>query len=77
MSIVARSALALPRTQSSENRAKCRSHVYSRSSMTRGFDKPHAGTPTSHARRGIRDVFRTTCGARAIIQYFPHARERA
>lgn len=33
--------------------------------MTRGFDKPHAGTPMSHARAGgIRDVFRTACGAR-------------
>lgn len=28
------------------------------------FDKPHAGTPMSHAGRGIRDVFHTACGAR-------------
>lgn len=46
------------------NRAKCKSHVYSRCSMTRGFDKPQAGTPMSHAGRGIRDMFHTACGAR-------------
>lgn len=50
--------------QSFEICAKCRSHVYSRYSATRGFDKPHAGTPMSHTHYGICDVFHTTCDAR-------------
>lgn len=54
----------LVRNHALENCAKCRSHVYSRYSATRGFDKPHAGTPMSYAHCGIHDVFHTTCGAR-------------
>lgn len=57
------SYVQLARNHALENRAKCRSHVCSRYSMTRGYDKPHAGTPMSHTCRGIRDVFPTACGA--------------
>lgn len=62
--ITPRAAETIVRNHALVNRAKCRSHVYSRCSTTRGFDKPHAGTPMSHAGRGIRDVFHTACGAR-------------